>query len=112
MFANFTLIVRWDYLSWTTLCIKTVLTSAVYKKHKRQKWTLFSNSSNELTKDFDVDGRNVNNVVRKFNTCIIKAVAETIRGQKGIHTVPKCRLPTIPSPETKKKCVWGGGGQQ
>ena len=55
--------------------------------YKKAKWGLFSIRTNELTQDLATEGRNINNVVRDFNTRIIKAAKEAIpRGAMKNYT--------------------------
>ena len=46
--------------------------------YKKAKWKLFGHRTNELTKDIQVQGRDINKVVREMNTCILKAAHECI----------------------------------
>lgn len=46
--------------------------------YKKAKWGLFSKRTNELTRNIEVEGRNMNNVVKEFNNCISKAAKECI----------------------------------
>ena len=55
--------------------------------YKKARWGLFAIRTNELTRDVTVEGRNINNVVRDFNTSILKAAKETIpRGVRKNYT--------------------------
>ena len=46
--------------------------------YKKAKWRLFSHRTNVLLKDLQVQGREINNVVRDLNTSILQAAKETI----------------------------------
>ena len=46
--------------------------------YKKAKWKLFSHRTNVLTKDLQVQGRDINNVVREFNSYILQAARECI----------------------------------
>lgn len=46
--------------------------------YKKAKWKLFSHRTNVLTHSLQVQGRDINNVVRDFNACILQAARETI----------------------------------
>ena len=55
--------------------------------YKKAKWGLFSQRTNELTKDISVEGRNINGVVKEFNAGIIRAAKEAIpRGVRKNYT--------------------------
>ena len=55
--------------------------------YKKAKWGLFNIRTNELTKDITVEGRNINNVVKDFNTSIMQAAKEAIpRGVRKNYT--------------------------
>ena len=46
--------------------------------YKKAKWRLFNHRTNELTKDIQVQGRDINNVVSEMNRMILKAAHECI----------------------------------
>jgi ribonuclease HI len=46
--------------------------------YKKAKWGLFRHRTNVLTKDLQVHGRDINNVVRELNGCILQAAKESI----------------------------------
>lgn len=46
--------------------------------YKKAQWGLFGIRTNELTKDIPLEGRNINNIVKDFNSSIMKAAKETI----------------------------------
>ena len=46
--------------------------------YKKAKWSLFRHRTNILTKDLQVQGRDINNIVRDLNACILQAAHETI----------------------------------
>ena len=46
--------------------------------YKKAKWGLFRHRTNTLTKDLLVQGRDINNVVRDLNSCILQAAHESI----------------------------------
>ena len=46
--------------------------------YKKAKWGLFGIRTNELTKNIEVEDRNVNNVVKEFNVNIIQAAKDSI----------------------------------
>ena len=46
--------------------------------YKKAQWGLYSIRTNELTKNIEVKGRNINNVVKEFNNSIAQAAKECI----------------------------------
>ena len=46
--------------------------------YKKAKWDVFAHRTNTLTRNIQVQGRDVNNVVREFNGFILQAAKETI----------------------------------
>nr|KAG5710141.1 hypothetical protein BaRGS_006660 [Batillaria attramentaria] len=55
--------------------------------YKKAKWGLFSIRTNELTKNIEVDGKNINNAIKEFNASIIQAAKEAIpRGVRKNYT--------------------------
>ena len=55
--------------------------------YKKAKWGLFSIRTNELTRSIVVEGRNINNVVKEFNTGVSQAAKECIpRGARKDYT--------------------------
>jgi ribonuclease HI/endonuclease/exonuclease/phosphatase family metal-dependent hydrolase len=46
--------------------------------YKKAKWNLFRIRTNELTNDIQLEGRDINNIVKDFNSSILKAAKETI----------------------------------
>jgi hypothetical protein len=46
--------------------------------YKKANWSLFGIRSNELTQNIAVEGRNINNAVKEFNSSILKAANEAI----------------------------------
>ena len=55
--------------------------------YKKAKWGLFAIRTNELTHNLQVEGRNINNVVKEFNKNILQAARECIpRGARKDYT--------------------------
>ena len=55
--------------------------------YNKAQWGMFRLRTNELTKNMEVEGRNINSVVKEFNKNIIKAAKETIpRGVRKNYT--------------------------
>jgi len=46
--------------------------------YKKADWSAFKHRTSALTKDISVQGRDINMVVKDFNSCILKAARETI----------------------------------
>jgi adenylyl- and sulfurtransferase ThiI len=46
--------------------------------YKKAKWSMFQARTDELTRDIDIAGKNINNVVKAFNTVVLKAAKESI----------------------------------
>lgn len=46
--------------------------------YKKADWPLFQSVSDELCKDIRVEGRDINNIVRDFNQCILKSAQQSI----------------------------------
>ena len=46
--------------------------------YKKAKWGLFAHRTNTLTRNIQVQGRDVDNVVGEFSSCILQAARETI----------------------------------
>ena len=63
-----------------TISSEVIQTDHPYPRwnYKKAKWSLFAIRSNSLTRGIQVQGRDVNNVVKEFNNCILKAALETI----------------------------------
>ena len=51
--------------------------------YKKAKWSAFSIRTNELAGKIETNDRNINNVVKDFNACVLKAAKETI--PKGVR---------------------------
>lgn len=58
----------------------TVSTSSSLPRwnYKKADWPLFQSVSDDLCKDIRVEGRDINNIVRDFNKCILKSAQQSI----------------------------------